>query len=94
MNNSKSYLGAALASLLAVAGCAGTGQNRESGAESPNTSSVSDLKVENRQGGTGVTVSMEPGPQGGLRIPEQLIVPEVKPKKQGDGAVQVPVHEL
>jgi hypothetical protein len=51
------------------------------------------LTVEERIGGNGVVVSMEPGPQGGLRIPQQVIVPEVKLKKQGDKSVEAPGHE-
>lgn len=39
------------------------------------------LKVEPQAGTNGVVISREPGAAGGLRIPAQVVVPEVKIKK-------------
>lgn len=104
MTKKTTILGAALATVL-LSSCATTDPNQEPGVESRGTPSLSvtpqsttspaktPLMVENQQGSNGVNISMEPGPQGGLRIPQQLIVPEVKPKKEGDRTVEAPGHE-
>ncbi|MCL4677914.1 MAG: hypothetical protein KJ017_04880 [Alphaproteobacteria bacterium] len=67
---------AALASLIALGGCAATDQQGETRADGQGGQP---LTVTQQQDGRSVTIERTPGAEGGLAIPAQTVTPTVKP---------------